>query len=64
MPAEKSTIKISIEVNGERLSVNLSPYIFGKYRVKVGRSYSDKVPVSTLTEVFNLCRKWVVHKSK
>ena len=60
MPPKKSNIKIIIEVNGKRLSLNCSETLFGRYRVKNGRSISKKKPIATLTEIFDDGRRWVV----
>jgi len=56
----KSTIKITIEANGEKFTLNLAPAFFGKYFVKVGRTPSKKHRISTLTEVFEILRRWTV----
>jgi hypothetical protein len=60
MPPKKSDIKIIIEVNGKRLSLNCQEWLFGKYRVKNGRSLSKKKPIATLTEIFEEGRRWAV----
>lgn len=56
----KSTIKITIEANGHKFSLNLTPMLFEKYLVKIGRTPSKKHRLSTLTEVFEILRKWTV----
>lgn len=56
----KSTIKITIEANGDKFSLNLAPSLFGKFSVKVGRTPSKKHRIATLTEVFELLRVWTV----
>ena len=60
MPPNKSPLKITIECNGKKFSLNCSPVMFDRWRVKNGRSWSKKVGLVTLTEIFNLARKWTV----
>jgi len=57
-------IRISIEVGGGKFSLNCHPMLFDKYKVKRGRSWSNKVGLITMTGIFDLCRKWAVMKTK
>jgi len=60
MPARKSNIKIIIEANGKRFSINCRRNLFNKYRIKLGRSKSIKTGLLTITEITELTRKWLV----
>ena len=60
MPARKSDIKIIVEANGKRFSLNCRRCLFNKYTIKVGRSKSKKMPMATITEITELMRKWIV----
>jgi len=60
MPAANSDIKIIIEANGRRFSLNCKRNLFNKYSVKLGRSRSVKMPLATITEITELVRKWLV----
>ena len=64
MPARKADIKIIIEAYGKRFSLNCEEHLFGQYRIKSGRSVSDKKPLGTLTDIFELGRKWSVKQRK
>lgn len=57
-------IKISVEVGEKKFSLNCHEHLFGKFRVKRGRSWSSKAGFLTLTEIFNMSRKWVVAELK
>lgn len=61
MPAKKSDVKITVEANGKRFSLNCRHIMFKKYEVKVGRTKSKK-PLSTITEITSLIRQWIVKK--
>lgn len=56
----ENTIRIKIEVGEKKFSLNLKPVMFGKYSVKVGRSHSTKHGLLTITQVFDILRKWTV----
>jgi len=60
MPSFKSDIKIRIESGDRSFTLNCSRGLFGKYRIKLGRTRSEKMPLATLTEIFDLARKWAV----
>lgn len=60
MPALKSDLKITIEMNKRRFSLNCVRGPWGRYHIKRGRSWSRKTPDATLTEIFEMCRKWAV----
>lgn len=64
MPARKSDLKITIEANGKRFSLNCEKLLWNTYRVKVGRSRSVKMPMATPTQIFNEARKWAVKTMK
>ncbi len=58
MPPKKSLIKITVQVNEDKLSLNLSPLYFrsNRFLVKTGRSKSHKIPDTTITQVFDILR--------
>lgn len=60
MPSQKSHVRITIEAGGKRFSLNCSRLLHNRYSVKLGRSRSAKMPVSTLTDIFDAGRKWAV----
>jgi len=60
---EDKKIRIKIEVGDKKFSLTLTPCLFGKYTVKIGRSHSTKHKLITITEVFNLLRKWTVENA-
>ena len=64
MPPKKSLIKITVQINEEKLSLNLSPLFYqsNRFSVKTGRSKSLKVPDATITQVFDILRRWVVKR--
>jgi hypothetical protein len=64
MPAKKSELKIIVEANGKRFSLNCQRCLHKKYSVKVGRSKSTKIPLSTKTEIMSLISKWVTKQEK
>jgi len=53
-------IKISVQVEGEKFSITCHHIFGGRFRVKMGKSWSEKVGLLTVTEIFDLSRKWVV----
>ncbi len=64
MPPKKSLIKITVQVNEDKLSLNLSPLYFrsNRFSIKTGRSKSQKIPDATITQVFDILRRWVVKR--
>lgn len=63
MPARKADLRITIETNGQRFSLNCERMMHDQYRVKRGRTVSRKMPVATLTEIFTEARKWAVRNA-
>jgi len=64
MPPKKSELKITVETNGKRFSLNCRRCLHKKYIVKVGRSKSKKIPLSTKTEIMSLISKWLTEQEK
>jgi hypothetical protein len=64
MPAKKSELKITVEANGKRFSLNCRRVLYKKYTVKVGRSKSTKIPLSTKTEIMSLISEWITVQEK
>ena len=64
MPAQKSHLKISVEANGRRFSLNCRRCMHKKYTVKVGRTKSTTLPLSTKTEIMKLISEWITKQEK
>ena len=64
MPSIKSDLRIRIECEGKSFSLNCVRLPDKHYLVKRGRSRSEKMPVATLTEIFETSRQWAVSNSK
>jgi len=64
MPAKKSDLKITVEMNGKRFSLNCRRIMYKKYAVKVGRSKSKKIPLSTKTEIMRLISEWLTEQDR
>lgn len=64
MPPKKSFIKITVQVNDEKLSLNLSPLLYrpNRFLIKTGRSKSLKIPDATISQIFDILRRWVVKR--
>ncbi|OGT01882.1 MAG: hypothetical protein A2143_02380 [Gallionellales bacterium RBG_16_57_15] len=60
MPAIKSDIYITIRAGGKSFSIGGVLLQDGHYAIKRGRSWSRKVPLATLTDIFTQARKWAV----
>lgn len=56
-------IKVSIQVGGKKFTLNCHSALYGKYRVKRGRSWS-KTGLLSLTEIFEKSRKWAVAQGR
>ena len=60
MPQIKADISISIRCGDQSFTLNCIRLPDGRYLVKRGRKRSAKVPLATLSEIFDLSRKWAV----
>lgn len=63
-PRSKADVVISIEANGKKFTLNAHRALHRKYRLKVGRSWSRKYPLTTLTEIFDKARGWAIHQER
>ena len=64
MPSHKSDITIAIKIGKEKLSLNCFQLPDQSFLIKRGRSVSVKMPTATLTEVFDLARRWAVRRAR
>jgi len=63
-PAKKADVRITIEANGERFSISAHRALGRRYRVTVGRTWSRKHPLITITEIFDLSRRWAARQER
>ena len=61
MATFKPDLKITITAQNKSFSISALELPNGKYLLKRGRSKSQKMPIATLTQIFNLSRKWAVN---
>ena len=64
MPACKSDITITIRAGDKSFTIGGVLLPDGRYAIKRGRSWSRKMPQTTLTEIFRQARHWAVMNSK
>lgn len=60
MPQLKADITISIRIGDNAFTLNCIRLPDHRYLVKRGRKVSTKTPCATLSEIFDLSRKWAV----
>ena len=60
MPAIKSDIYISIRVGEKSFAIGGVLLPDGRYKIKRGRSWSEKTPSASLSQIFETARKWAV----
>lgn len=60
MPSLKSDIYITVKVGGKSFSIGGVKLPNGRYAIKRGRSWSNKIRSATLSEIFTEARKWAV----
>jgi hypothetical protein len=60
MPACKSDITISIHIGEKSFTIGGLRLMNGQYKIKRGRSWSQKTPLATMSEIFAEARKWAV----
>lgn len=61
MPQIKADLTISISAGGKSFKLNCIRLPDHHYIVKRGRKRSEKVPTATISEIFDLSRKWAVN---
>ncbi len=64
MPPVSADVRISVEAGGSRFTLNACRGLHRRYRLKVGKSWSTKHKSATLTEVFDLARRWAVRRER
>lgn len=60
MPALKSDLYITVRVGGKAFAIGGVLLPDGRLHIKRGRSWSEKMPVATITEIFAESRKFAV----
>lgn len=60
MPSLKSDINVTVRVGSKTLSIGGVLLPNGRYAIKRGRSWAKKIPMATLSEIFEQARKWAV----
>lgn len=58
MPQIKADLTISIRSGEKAFTLNCIKLPDNRYLVKRGRKVSEKMPTATLSEIFDLSRKW------
>lgn len=58
MPALKSDLYLTIRAGDKSFSIGAVRLPDGSLKIKRGRSWSNKLPTATLTQVFTEARKW------
>ena len=61
MPQLKSDLSIAIKIGKKSFTLNCVRLPDNRFMVKRGRLKSEKMPYATLTEIFDLSRKFAVH---
>lgn len=64
MPAMKSDIYITIQSAGKSFRIGGVRLPNNRYAIKRGRSWAQKKPLATLSEIFAEARKWAVEQAK
>jgi hypothetical protein len=64
MPSLKSDIYITITADGKTFRIGGVRLPNNRYAIKRGRSWAQKKPTATLSEIFSAARKWAVEQSK
>lgn len=63
MPSIKSDIYITVKSGKRQFSIGGVKMLDGRYKIKRGRSWSERRPFATLTEIFTEARKWSVRNA-
>jgi hypothetical protein len=56
----KSDLSIAIKVGDKSFTLNCVQLPDNRYLVKRGRNVSEKMPYATISQIFDLSRKWAV----
>lgn len=60
MPQVKADLKITIEAGGKSFTLNCLKLPDHSFVVKRGRKVSERIPRATISEIFDVSRKWAV----
>lgn len=60
MPQVKADLKITIEAGGKSFTLNCLKLPDHSFIVKRGRKVSERIPRATISEIFDVSRKWAV----
>ena len=60
MPQVKADLKITIEAGGKSFTLNCLKLPDHTFIVKRGRKVSERIPRATISEIFDVSRKWAV----
>lgn len=60
MPQVKADLKITIEAGGKSFRLNCLKLPDHSFIVKRGRKVSERIPRATISEIFDVSRKWAV----
>lgn len=63
MPSIKSDICITIKAGKRSFTIGGVKMLDGRYKIKRGRSWSDKLPMATISKIFTEARKWAVRNA-
>lgn len=63
MPSLKSDIYIRIRAGNRVFTIGAAKMLDGRYKIKRGRSWSEKRPWATKTEIATELRKWLVRNA-
>ncbi len=64
MPSLKSNITIIVKAGGKSFRIGGVRLIGKQYAIKRGRSWSNKAPIATLSQIFDKARRWAVEMEK
>jgi hypothetical protein len=51
-------LEITVKVRGRQMKIGAALLLDNRFHVKRGRGWSKKIPVATLTRIFEESRKW------
>ena len=63
MPQIKADLSISIRAGDKSFTLNCIRLPDNSFVVKIGRHVSQKMPRATISEIFDVSRKWAVAQS-
>jgi len=60
MPSMKSDVSIKIRAGNRTFTISGVKMLDGRYKIKRGRSWSEKLLYASASQIFAEARKWVV----